>query len=628
MKTLDRLLSLFLLIVLTLFGVIVVATIAANWDRLPAAGEAVGDFVGTVADLVLLCLRLVLVFGIVAAVGAGIRFGVRWWYEYNQQRDGSHRLRTYRLRDAVTGSRVKVLVNPDLMVTPALAIGDHGVRELGALSPEIYAANANARARVAAVQAAAPGDGAITTSNGSMYRLGGLGGLGRIVNGNGRADRNLLANDATSPTASPDEAMPAAPPMQLIDALRSSSPDQFVLGYNPAPKTPNMALAVWRPHEHLNLGVFGVTGTGKTKSTGYHAMLLAARHGYHVVCLDPKGGVDFGAFKPYVEWQPTDGYTFPDQIAALEAVHTERHRLLRDYDLPDWRALGRQAGPEIVVVLEEFGALRQDIASRKGGGRALTRVDSAVEMMFRLARMTGFHFIVLDQAPGALDSVVLGGLKLRLAYQLDSSDATRLKEYEADQLPPAGAFMVRRVQYQSWLVETELARLTRSLPPFGHVRLLPAPTEQPNTPPNATERHSPEVANDRTPPNAPNGGEGSATTPPLPEPPFDVRSAPKRDVIWWWRDQHPTGSQAAFRAWLAQRNGDIAKGYISDMFAAWEAARPADGRSTGTAAPTSADATTLEALRLQGEQIRFVGLGGATYGWDETGGRKRDRKDK
>lgn len=76
--------------------------------------------------------------------------------------------------------------------------------------------------------------------------------------------------------------------------------------------------------------------------------------------------------------------------------------------------------------------------------------------------------------------------------------------------------------------------------------------------------------------------ETKANTPDVPEPPFDVRSAPKRDLIFWWRDHCPAGTQAQFRAWLTERGGAIAKSYISDTFAAWveaqaAAAQPSDG---------------------------------------------------
>jgi hypothetical protein len=589
MKTLDKLISLLLLIVLTPAALIITILMISAWDSMPAITGAAGEYTRQAIDLAFLCARLVLAL----AAGAGLvwvgRFAAKAWHNYNQQRDGSHRLRTYKVRDAATGEQVEILVNPDLMMAPALAIGSRGVRELGSYDPALYASHAAARAKVAEWQAKTPGDDAIITSNGSTYRTGGLGGSAKPMLE--RPTRPALPAPLVIGSEPPATPVPDEP-LQLGDALRQSNPDQFVLGHNPDAGK----LAIWQPREHLNLGVFGVSGTGKTKSTGYQTMLLAARHGYHVVCLDPKAGVDFGPFASHVEWQPTDAYIFGDQMAALYAVHAARHRLMQERGVGEWRMMPASAGPEIVVVLEEFGAIREEIAASKAGAVKLAAVDHKLEMMFRLARMTGFHFVVLDQAPEKLPAIVRGGCKLRLAYQLDTSQASLLKEYEADTLPAVGAFMHRRVAYQSWNCDTHLPQLLQRLPPFGHVRLLPAPTERP----------SPEGANDRTPPNATERQGENTPTPPLPEPPFDVRSAPKRDLVFWWRSQRPQGAQADFREWAAQNNRDIARGYVSDMFKAWDDAKAlADG-----------GAVSLEQLRAQGLPISIHGANG-TYAWED-----------
>ena len=613
MKLLDRIITLLLLLTITPIALLMAGLAIVYWDQMPAIGATVGEFGIQAVELTFLCVRLALAIAVAAAIALGVRYGLRWWHNYNQQRDGSHHLRTYRVRDPVTGKRVSILINPDLMVTPALAIGGHGVRELGTLPHEVYAAHAQQRAVVSAWQARTPGDEAISSANGSTYRMGGLGGSAKPTAE--RPERQSLPapriiGGEQSAAPSPVPPVPAEP-LQLGDALRQSTPDRFVLGHNPEKN----ALAIWSPREHLNLGVFGVSGTGKTKSTGYQTMLLAARHGYHVVCLDPKAGVDFGPFAPYVEWQPTDAYTFADQINALYEAHEQRHRIMRQHGVGEWRMLGPSAGPEIVVVLEEFGAIREEIGNRKGGAKVLAGVDYTLEMMFRLARMTGFHFVILDQAPDKLDPVVRGGCKLRIAYHVDISTAGVLKEHKATELPPVGVFVHRNVQYRSWNCDTYLPQLLQRLTPFGHQRLLPPVTEQterqterPNGAPNTTERLSPEVPNDRTPPNAPNGGAGSAPTPPLPEPPFDVRSAPKRDLIFWWRDHYPTGSQAEFRTWLADHGGTITKSYISDTFAQWAAAAQA---------PQAAENMTLEQLRASGLPFGFQGGGGTVIGWND-----------
>lgn len=57
------------------------------------------------------------------------------------------------------------------------------------------------------------------------------------------------------------------------------------------------------------------------------------------------------------------------------------------------------------------------------------------------------------------------------------------------------------------------------------------------------------------------------------EPPFDITSHSKRDVILWW-SEHIGGSQAECRRWAALRGIDLSKGYVSDTL---------NGKYSGTA---------------------------------------------
>ena len=597
MKLIDRIITILLLVILAPIALVVVATLIVNWDRLPAVGEAAADYAVQAVELAFLCGRVLLVMGVLAAIAVGARYGLRWMHNYNQQRDGSHHLRTYKVVDPVTGQKVKILVNPDLMVTPALAVGGHGVRELGTLQPELYAAHAQQRAMVASWQARTPGDEAIMSSNGSTYRTGGLGGSAKPTVE--RPERLALP----APRIVGDEqAQPPAEPMQLGDALRSSNPDQFVLGQNSESGT----TAIWQPREHLNMGVFGVSGTGKTKSSGFQTILLAARHGYHVVVLDPKGGADFGPFAQYVEWQPTDSYTFADQVAALYQVHADRHQLMRDRQVGEWRALGPHAGPEIVVVLEEFGTIREEIAASKGGARKLEAVDHTIEMMFRLARMTGFHFVVIDQAPEKLHPVVRGGCKLRLAYHLDISSASVLKEYEATALPPVGEFMISRRQYQAWNCDTHLPQLLQRLPPFQHQRLLPPPA-------NAGEGSS---QGSSQPVHGAVHGQFMGSSPEVAPPPSPVNTTTNtlpETVDGWYEWTLDSYLQAHPELLQLDARG---RGMGVSALAAAMAAE--NGKDIDAMKGTASEV----AKRLRTE-IGFVGGHGTVFAADDTGGKKR-----
>ena len=79
----------------------------------------------------------------------------------------------------------------------------------------------------------------------------------------------------------------------------------------------------------------------------------------------------------------------PDQLEAIYEVHEARRRIMAGRQIGEWHKLGADAGPEIVVILEEYGALREDVAGLKGGPKRLAAVDYTLEQLFRLCRMTG-----------------------------------------------------------------------------------------------------------------------------------------------------------------------------------------------------------------------------------------------
>ena len=114
MKLIDRLISILLLVILAPIALVTIATLIVNWDRLPEVGETAAGYGVQAVELAFLCGRVLLIIGVLAAIAVGVRYGLRWWHNYNQQRDVSHHLRTYPVVDPATGQRVKILVNPDL----------------------------------------------------------------------------------------------------------------------------------------------------------------------------------------------------------------------------------------------------------------------------------------------------------------------------------------------------------------------------------------------------------------------------------------------------------------------------------------------------------------------------------
>jgi hypothetical protein len=110
------------------------------------------------------------------------------------------------------------------MVTPALAVSRFGVHELGDMAHELYANHARERARVSAMQSLAPGDRAIMSQHGSMYRPAGLlSGAGRLWNAKTPA--------AIEPRIVGQE--PPAPPPASLRSWTSATPSPASRSFPP-----------------------------------------------------------------------------------------------------------------------------------------------------------------------------------------------------------------------------------------------------------------------------------------------------------------------------------------------------------------------------------------------------------
>lgn len=207
MKILDRLITVLLLIVLTPIALLFGGALVANWDSMGAVGVELAGYGRDFMALTFLCARTVIAAAALGALLYGGVWALKQWQEHQRQRDGSHRLRTYKVQDPATNQPVTILVNPDAMIKPALAISALGVREIGDLPVEAYQQHQANRATVAAWQARTPGDAAIVTANGSMYRMGGLGGSAKQ-----KDDRPPAGTPIRQLAASPDPTSPDQPP--------------------------------------------------------------------------------------------------------------------------------------------------------------------------------------------------------------------------------------------------------------------------------------------------------------------------------------------------------------------------------------------------------------------------------
>ena len=221
--------------------------------------------------------------------------------------------------------------------------------------------------------------------------------------------------------------------------------------------------------------VAGTTGAGKSELLQSTVLSLALRHPpteLAVVLVDYKGGASFGRCRelPHVVGEVTD----LDQVEAaraLDGVRAELHRRERIFaeagvgDLEALRSLpadhplaGRRPPPRLVVVVDEFRALTEDLPDFVPG---LVRVASQ-------GRSLGIHLVLATQRPsGAVNGQLRANMALRLCLRVtdaaDSSDVVEVGDAAALPVDRPGRALLRQGAGRPQMIQTAWA----ALPPGG-----------------------------------------------------------------------------------------------------------------------------------------------------------------
>ncbi|QTE30215.1 FHA domain-containing protein [Pengzhenrongella sicca] len=220
--------------------------------------------------------------------------------------------------------------------------------------------------------------------------------------------------------------------------------------------------------------VAGTTGAGKSELLQTWLLSLALTHSpaeLAFALVDYKGGASFGpcAELPHVVGQVTDldPALAARALAGLRAELRRRERLLARAGVPDLAALRSAPPPRLLVVVDEFRALTEDLPSFVPG-------------LLRLAaqgRSLGMHLILATQRPaGAVGPDLRANLTLRIALRVtdvaDSLDV--LDSPEAARIPASspGRAVLRRGTGAPEPVQIALAN-GAPLGPRGAVRIAP-----------------------------------------------------------------------------------------------------------------------------------------------------------
>ncbi|MFP3714863.1 FtsK/SpoIIIE domain-containing protein [Puerhibacterium sp. TATVAM-FAB25] len=190
------------------------------------------------------------------------------------------------------------------------------------------------------------------------------------------------------------------------------------LGVDAAGRTVRFDLVGDGPH----LLVAGTTGSGKSELLQSLVLGLAlgrSPQDLALVLVDFKGGASFGACArlPHVVGQVTDldAGLAGRALAGLRAELRTREHLLARHGVADVAALPAGTLPRLVVVLDEFRALADDVPELLPG---LLRVAAQ-------GRSLGVHLVLATQRPaGAVSADVRANVSARLALRVvDAADS-------------------------------------------------------------------------------------------------------------------------------------------------------------------------------------------------------------
>ena len=336
------------------------------------------------------------------------------------------------------------LINPNLMIYAALA--DNGPANVPP---------------AAALAASTSADRIVVSSNMSQLHLNAAG--AKLLAGRyDPAPAQLPAcAPAQLPSPQPEPAREPAAPLQLTDAWQQSTDTRWLLGQSASGKPYSLDLT-----SAVHVGLLGATGTGKTSSTALLLALHARRHGYEVLVLDGKGGVDWSPYAGAFDVQPTDYTTFGDQITAIERIHRQRMATLKANNAPTIRHLTDVSYPPLLVIVEEAGYTAQSL--RMADSSQAEHVANMQSNLMRVSRATGIHFLMIDQSPQHWPGVVKANIKSWICYKLGSGQANAVNLYHAHKLPANGAFVASdddgETIYRSWHTAAHAAPMLRQLP--------------------------------------------------------------------------------------------------------------------------------------------------------------------
>lgn len=200
-------------------------------------------------------------------------------------------------------------------------------------------------------------------------------------------------------------------------AWEQSTPDAWIMGQSPD----DNAITTLNIRNIVHMGIIGSTNCGKTSSTGVLTAAYASRYGYHVICLDAKGGVDWTNYDDLFEVQHTDAHNFSNQINAIIRIYNERSKWLRENKVDNIYDSKTPYTP-LLIIIDEFGRLLSEI--KRTNPKLYDHTANALGSMMKVSRTTGMHFAIIDQTTTHWPTDIMEIIKVYFAYKLTGKNSS------------------------------------------------------------------------------------------------------------------------------------------------------------------------------------------------------------
>lgn len=382
------------------------------------------------------------------AIAIGLIVAYKMYLKNMVQKDGFFPLQRVRL-----GKGIIAWINPNNWMGPGIII-NRNTQEIQELIPEAgwdKQAKFKEIAQTTNTMAAyAKGDDAHRNKYGAMSRQGNL---------TAAALRGMVPNRSKqNPTVdSTATEIPMLPPAPMIydaqAAIVAGKPDEWVIGQNEH----TGALATFNPARQAHAGILGATGTGKTTSVGFLLVTQAIAHGWHVVILDPDGGIDWGIFSSHAEHHDADAETLYHQVDRIGSLF-------------DSRVDNTESDRPVLIVIEEYGDLIATLRIQEHG--KARHVEAVLAQIFQRGRKRRIHIVLIDQYPDNWSKQAVANAKGLFVFQLGPNQGAKVQEYHANKLPDQGSFLHNGTRYETWHAKMEMPRLLAPMPKLNGYRVI------------------------------------------------------------------------------------------------------------------------------------------------------------